>query len=37
MTLFLAGTPLFLVFLGLFIGLSVTSTTMYSMDDSPRF
>jgi hypothetical protein len=37
MTLFLAGTPLFLVFLGLFVGLSVTSTTMYSMDDAPRF
>jgi hypothetical protein len=36
MTLFLAGIPLFLVFLGLFIGLSVTSTTMYSMDDVPR-
>jgi hypothetical protein len=36
MTLFLAGIPLFLVFFGLFIGLSVTSTTMYSIDGAFR-
>jgi len=33
MTLFLARIPVFLVFFGLFTGLSITSTTMYSMAD----